>query len=67
MMLVQMRRREVASNIDSFDVTQTILLLGVIETFGRSSKGRSTITVENHCAICYEIVMLVARTLNIIL
>ena len=27
-MLAQMQRRGVASNIDSFDVTQTILLLG---------------------------------------
>jgi len=47
MMLTQMRRRGVASNIDSFDVIQTILLLGVAETFDRLLTGRSTITVEN--------------------
>ena len=42
-MLAQMPRRGVAPKIDSFDVTQTILLLGVAETFDRSSRGRSTI------------------------
>jgi len=39
MMLTQMRRGGVASNIDSFDVshvTQTMLLLGIAETFDRS-------------------------------
>jgi len=38
-------------NIDSFDVShhvnQTILLLGVLETFDMSSRGCSTIKVEN--------------------
>ena len=34
-------------NIDSFDVTQTILLLGVVKTFDMSLRGRSTIKVEN--------------------
>ena len=47
MMLDEMQLREYPLNIDSFDVTQTILLLGVAETFDMSSRGRSTITVEN--------------------
>jgi len=34
-------------NIDSFDVTQTILLLGVAEAWDMSSRGCSTIKVEN--------------------
>jgi len=49
--MMQMRRRGVVSNIDSFDVTQkNILLLGVAETFDRSSGGRST-PVENRWPI----------------
>ena len=36
-------------NIDSFEVTKSILLLGVAATFGKSSMGRSTVTVENRC------------------
>jgi len=30
-------------------VTQSILLLGVAATFEKSSRGRSTTTVENRC------------------
>ena len=37
-------------NIVSFVVTQTILLLGVAETFDMSSRGCSTIKVENSCS-----------------
>ena len=36
-------------NIDSFDVTQTISLLGVAEIVDMSSRGRSTIKVKNCC------------------
>jgi len=34
-------------NIDSFEVTHSILLLGVAATFEKSSRGRITVTVEN--------------------
>jgi len=34
-------------NIDSFDVIQAILFLGVAETFDMSSRDRSTLKVEN--------------------
>ena len=36
-------------NTDSFEVTQSILLLGVAARFEKSSRGRSTVTVENRC------------------
>ena len=36
-------------NIDSFDVIQAILFLGVAETFDMSSRDRSTLKVENRC------------------
>ena len=48
---MQMRRRELVSNIDSFDVAQTILLLGVAETFDRSSRSRNTQWRNPHWSI----------------
>jgi len=42
-------------NIDSFEVTQSILSLEVAATFEKSSKGHSTVTVEKRRLSCMHL------------
>ena len=48
MMLAEMRWKGSSPlNVDYFEATQTILVVGIAETFDMSSRRRSTIKVEN--------------------
>ena len=42
-------------NIDSFEVTQSILSLEVAPTFEKSSRGRSTVPVEKRRLSCMNL------------